>query len=101
MGLGMGNPIKLVMNEAKNKLFWLAQDVWSMSIIDTVKPTTALVSSNGRTFYGLGYDAYQKQIWISDAKDYVQKSELLIYNENGSYIKSFRAGINTSSFLVK
>jgi hypothetical protein len=100
--LGMGNlPIKLLMNETKDKLFWLVQDVWSMNITEAVKPTTAFIPSNGKTFYGLGYDSYQKQILITDAKDYVQKSEILIYNENGKYIKSFRAGINTSSFLIK
>ncbi len=102
MGLGLGNlPIKLVMNDSKDKLFWLVQDVWSMNITDAAKPTAVFIPSNERTFYGLGYDGYQKQILITDAKDYVQKSELLIYNENGKYIKSFRAGINTSSFLIK
>jgi hypothetical protein len=100
--LGMGNlPIKLLMNETKDMLFWLVQDVWSMPIHGSAKPIAAFIPSNGRTFYGLGYDSYQKQILITDAKDYVQKSEILIYNENGKYIKSFRAGINTSSFLIK
>ncbi len=102
IGLGMGNlPLKLQINAGKDKLYWLVQDVWSMDINDIAKPATKLIPSNGRTFYGLGYDAYQKQIWVSDAKDYVQKSELLIYNEDGTYIKSLRAGINTSSFLIK
>lgn len=102
IGLGMGNlPVKLIMNATKDKLYWLVQDVWTMDINDTAKPATAFIPSTGRTFYGLGYDAYQKQIWVSDAKDYVQKSELLIYDEKGTYLKSLRTGINTSSFLTK
>jgi hypothetical protein len=49
----------------------------------------------------LGFDTHQQQLWVSDAKDYVQKSEVLVYNEKGQLMRNFRAGINTSSFSIK
>jgi DNA-binding beta-propeller fold protein YncE len=94
-------PLKLCINKNKEQLYWIEQHIWSMSIADTSLPVQALIQANGRIFYGLGYDAQGQQLWASDAKDYVQKSEVLVYDEKGTFIKSLRAGINTSSFSSK
>ncbi len=94
-------PLKLCIDKNKEHLYWIDNHVWKMSINDTLLPIQALIPSNGRVFYGLGFDTHQQQLWVSDAKDYVQKSEVLIYNEKGQLMRNFRAGINTSSFSIK
>ncbi|CUS84923.1 40-residue YVTN family beta-propeller repeat-containing protein [Candidatus Kryptonium thompsonii] len=50
-------------------------------------------------FYSLGFDPLNKLLYCSDAKDYVQKGEVYIYDLSGKFIKKFQAGIIPSSFV--
>ncbi|CUT04951.1 YncE family protein [Candidatus Kryptobacter tengchongensis] len=49
-------------------------------------------------FYSLGFDPLNRLLYCSDAKDYVQKGEVYIYDLSGKFVKKFQAGIIPSSF---
>ncbi len=49
-------------------------------------------------FYSIAIDPVNKLLYCADAKDYVQKGEVYIYDLSGKFIKKFQAGIIPSSF---
>lgn len=91
-------PGKLQINPAKNTLYWLNKDLFSMSVSDLQLPTQAWVAANGRNFYALGIHKATSEVLLSDAKDYVQRSEIFRYDSNATLMGSFLAGINTGYF---
>ncbi len=94
-------PIKLMMNPAKSKLFWINTQAYSMSTHATSLPANPFVSLSNKNIYALGYNKNEDEILIADAKDYVQRSEILRYDTTGKYLGSFLAGINSSYLLSK
>ncbi|PIZ05881.1 MAG: cell surface protein, partial [Flavobacteriales bacterium CG_4_10_14_0_8_um_filter_32_5] len=46
-----------------------------------------------------GINPYSNNIYISDAKDFVQNSSILRYSKNGLLLGSFQAGIISGGFL--
>ena len=94
-------PRRLEMNDQKNRLFWINKDVYTMPVNDTVLPTNALILAGNKNFYALGFEPYNKEILVSDAKDYVQKSEVYRFNLSGQLMGSFHTQINTGNFYAR
>lgn len=55
-------------------------------------------SLSGSNFYGLGYDSNRNQLWLSDARDYVQNSRILQLRPDGSIVKEWKGGPITNRF---
>ena len=91
-------PNNLCMNAAKDKLYFLKGNVYSMNITDATLPSTYIINGNGHTFYGLSINPLNNDIYVSDAIDYVQKSSVMIYSSKAQLKQSFKAGINASYF---
>ncbi len=49
-------------------------------------------------FYSIGIDVLNKLLYCADAKDYVQKGEVYIYDLSGKFVKKFQAGVIPGSF---
>lgn len=49
-------------------------------------------------FYSLALDPVNKLLYCADAKDYVQKGEVYIYDLSGKFIKKFQVGVIPGSF---
>jgi len=64
-------------------------------------PASPLVQAGLKNFYSLGFDPNTNELLASDAKDYVQKSEVYRFDSTGNLIGSFKTGINTGFFLAK
>lgn len=94
-------PRRLEVNEQKNQLYWINKDVYTMPINDTVLPSQALITAGNKNFYALGYEPYNKEILVSDAKDYVQRSEVFRYSLTGQFKGSFHTQINTGNFYAR
>lgn len=93
---------RLVTDAGKCHLYWTAkQSLYRMGTEEAQMPAQPWVTRSGGNFYGLGYDPYRHQVFASDAKDYVQASEVMQFDTNGVLQNSFRAGINVSYFLAK
>ncbi len=95
------NPSHLVCNTAKTIIYWINTDIYAMAIYANQLPTKALVAAAGRNFYGLGFNGIQSEILASDAKDYVQKSEVYRFDTLGLNLGSFKAGTNANYFLAR
>lgn len=90
---------QLKTNAAGDSLYYIARDVYKMSIQGTALPASAYISSASRSFYGIGVDPYDNTLYVSDAVDYVQAGKIYHYARNGALLGSFGSGIIPSDFL--
>jgi YVTN family beta-propeller protein len=93
------SPNKLTINGNKDKLYFLNDNVYAMNIHATSLPTTALINNNNNTFYGLGINPLNEDIYVADAIDYIQSGIVFRYDANGSLIHQFNVGIIPGNFL--
>lgn len=95
------SPNNLCLNKTKDTLYYLNNGVFRLSITDTQLPQNALISAGSKLFYGLGINPNNYNIYIADAIDYVQKSNIFIYNTSGTLLHNFKAGINANGFYFE
>jgi len=89
-------PTALAFNYFQDSLFYLRKDVFVLPSKSIALPTTPFFAAGNRNFYSLYCNSYG--LWLSDAKDYVQASDVYWINGDASIRAQFKAGINTSSF---
>lgn len=92
------SPWRLELNPSKDTLYYLNKGVFRMSIYDSSLPILAFIEPNGKNFYGLGIHPVYNEIYVSDALDYIQKSNVYRYNAQGKLIQFFKAGIISGNF---
>lgn len=64
-------------------------------------PTTNLIDLTSITTpYKLQFDENQQQIYLTDAMNYTNSGNLLIYTATGSLMKFFTVGLNPSSVVI-
>lgn len=95
------NPGRLIKNSTGNNLFWINKDIYSMNINDSILPQTPLVLANGKNYYAIGFEPYKNEILASDAKDFIQKSEVFRYKLTGEEAGRFHTHINTGNFYAR
>ncbi|MCH2083405.1 MAG: hypothetical protein MK226_13520 [Saprospiraceae bacterium] len=78
------------------KLYFTKKGVFSLEI--GTGNLTKIIEENGRDFYGLGINPVDGHLWVSDAIDFQQKSNIFEYTEEGVLIQSFKGGIGTNNF---
>lgn len=89
---------RLKINKAGNTLFWIDEEVYKMSLSDTMYLPQMLIDNEKKVFYGLGLDPKTNEIYVSDVKDFNSKSDIYRYNTNGQLLGKFEAGKNTNDF---
>jgi hypothetical protein len=89
---------KIVYDKTRNRLLVLAGSVYSLGIGGQTAPIM-LIPAAGRLLYGMGVDPKTGDIYLTDALDYVQRSEVYRYNSAGVQTDRFRAGVIASEFL--
>lgn len=99
--LSTDNPTKLTINNGMDSLYYLNGGVYVMRIDHATLPTQAFITKGNSNYYGLGIDPYTSNIYISDAKDYVQRGSVYCYNTKAELINSFLAGIIPGEFYFK
>ena len=93
------SPGSLSVNSNKTQLYFLNSNVYTLNINATSLPSSALITNNGNTFYGLGIHPASEDIYIADAVDYVQSGFVYRYSSSGSLIDNFNVGIIPGNFL--
>jgi hypothetical protein len=94
-----GAPSRLCINNQKDTLYFLNNGVFQMPVSATAIPTAPLISSNQHLFYGLGINPVNGNIFVSDAKDYVQNGTVYQYDQTtASLVGTFPAGRIPGSF---
>ncbi len=100
------SPVHLCINETKDTLYYINSSwneniensgIYKFCVNDSVLPQKIFITEGNRQFYGLAVK--NGKIYVTDAKDFVQPGELLIYSQKGNLIKKYNTGINPSSLL--
>jgi len=90
---------RLRINKAKDRLYWLSRHVYALGIGDASVSTTPFIRSINNNYYGLGVDPRTDELYVSDAKDFVQKSNITRFSSSGIPVGDFTAGIITGGFF--
>lgn len=94
------SPSELTIDAAKENVYFINSQIFKMSIDAVQLPTASWLSNNTSIFYGLTIDHLSDEIYVSDAKDFVQNSTIFRYSNNAQLLHQFNAGINSGAFLV-
>ncbi|HAQ37397.1 MAG TPA: hypothetical protein DCQ58_02720 [Saprospirales bacterium] len=86
-------------NKTDKKIYFLYGDLYQIDISGSQYPVTKLAAFSGRTTYGLGHDAANDYLYISDVKDYNQNGTILKYSLAGQQLDEFSAGVIPSRFI--
>lgn len=95
------SPYNLCLNKTKDTLYYLNNGVCRMPIESTALMNTPIIPKGTKNFYGLGINPNDYSIYVSDALDYMQKSNIYIYDVNGNQKSFFKAGIISNGFYFE
>lgn len=85
-------------NQASSELYFIFnKDVYRYTLGSAVFAIELLISGQTRNFYGLNIRPDNGDVYVFDAKDYVQRGALLIYDSNGILKKEVKTGIIPSA----
>jgi len=94
-------PSNLCLNKTKDTLYFLNSGVFRMAVNQTVLPVTPFIEKGNKNFYGLGVNPTDYTIYVADALDYSQKSNVYIYTSMGEETRFFKAGVNANGFYFE
>lgn len=94
-------PKNLCVNKTKDTLYYINKGIYKMPIYALTIPATEFIVYGNKNFYGLDINPANSFIYAADAIDYVQKSNIYIYDANGNLTKNFKAGINANGFYFE
>jgi hypothetical protein len=84
-------------SNANGTLFYmLNKNLYTIENSSNLLSTLPLISHGTSNVYALDIDFSLKEIYISDALDYVQRSKIMRYSFDGRLIDEFNAGINST-----
>ncbi len=102
------SPFRLTIDKQGEYLYWIKgswqtqndviSGIYKMSIYSHKLPNSPFIASQGKLFYGLAISP-DGEIFVSDAKDYMQNGTIYRYNVNGKLISSYQAGIIPGHFV--
>ncbi|MBD98744.1 MAG: hypothetical protein CMO34_02790 [Verrucomicrobia bacterium] len=90
---------ELKINSSKDELIYILDDVFKISIMDTVLSSMPLISKGANSFYALGVDPRNDDIYLSDALDFVQKGVVYRFDRTGNALLNFKAEIIPGEFF--
>lgn len=94
------NPSSLTSNAAGDTLYYLDEGVRRISITAAALPDAAFIPAGDRLFYRLMVTP-GGMIAVTDAIDYQQKGDLLVYNSKGELVDTEKAGIIPGFMLCR
>ncbi|MBR5821279.1 MAG: YncE family protein [Alistipes sp.] len=92
---------EIILNGAKDRLYWINKDIWAMDVLDEELPTHPFIDSQGTIYYGLTICPRTGDVYIADAIDYVQQGKIYRYSKNRELIHEFYVGIIPGAFCWK
>ena len=92
---------EIILNGAKDRLYWINKDIWAMDVLDEELPTHPFIDSQGTIYYGLTICPRTGDVYIADAIDYVQQGKIYRYSKNREFIDEFYVGIIPGAFCWK
>lgn len=74
-------------------------NVYKMSVDADELPDTPFITADGKLFYSMKVNPNNDEIYITDAKNYVQNGDLLHYSASGTLLGTYELGIIPSYML--
>ena len=74
-------------------------NIYKMSVDAMELPETPFIASEGKLFYNLKINPQNGDLYVTDAKNYVQNGDLLRYSADGTLLGTFSLGIIPSYML--
>jgi len=90
-------PTAIAFENSNNALYYLNGSLFKLNAQDSILPSIAIIEKAKSNFYG--FNIIDQQLVLSDVKDFVQSSEISIYELTGKKLKSVTGGINASTFV--
>ncbi len=94
-------PSEVTLNAARDTLYFINDDVWSMPVDAERLPLRPFIRNRGTIFYGLTVDPATSEVYVADAVDYVQPGVVLRYSPEGELLDEFKVGITPGAFCWK
>lgn len=94
-------PSEVQINGRGNTLYWINDDIWSMSVDADRVPVRPFLDSRSTIYYGLTVDPLTDEVYIADAVDYTQQGKIYRYSASGELIDEFYVGIIPGAFCWK
>ena len=91
-------PSEVQINGRGDTLYWINDDIWSMSVDADRVPVRPFLDSRGTIYYGLTVDPKTDDVYVADAVDYTQQGKIYRYNSRAELIDEFYVGIIPGSF---
>lgn len=95
--LPSGNPGKLSANRQMNLLYWVMDDAVHVMHKDSTG-FKRLMDLTTQNLYGFDIDPLSGDLYLSDALDFDQPSDIYRFNAEGQLLDQFKSGINTAGF---
>lgn len=95
------SPRSICFNPSRDTLYFMNGGIYRMAISRTQRPSQSFIGGTGRNFYGLGVQPRDGNIYVSDAIDYLQRSDVYRYDAKGNEVARFKAGINANGFVFE
>lgn len=97
-------PSGLTIDGAGENIFFMnggygTLNIYKMSVDATEIPETPFVTSGGKVFYNLKVDLASGDLYVTDAKNYVQNGDLLHYSADGTLLGTYELGLIPSYML--
>lgn len=95
---------KMVLNAAKDKLYWLnasfgqPSKIFTMDITATTIPTTAFITRNN--IYGLGVHP-NGDVYVTDSNSFTGNGRVYVYSSTGTEKTNFGAGRGPNGFIFR
>lgn len=94
--------MNLAVNPEGNYLYYFANgDVHRVSVDNPAAEDDFVIASEGRMFYKIAVNPKNGDIYVTDAKNYVQNGTVYRYSSDGVLLGSFDAGICPGFMLFK
>jgi YVTN family beta-propeller protein len=87
------NPSCLTVNTTGDTLYYIDEGIRRMPVTANSLPSEAFIDAGDRLFYRLSVSGPKGRIYVTDAIDYQQKGDLLIYSGRGGLTDTEQAGI--------
>ena len=94
-------PSHLSIDAQGENMYFIYKDLFKMNISDPGIPSTPFFHANGKVFYGMNLDQSRNEIYLANAKDFVQKGEALRLDSNAAIISTFPTGFNPNGFYFE
>lgn len=91
----------LAMNGDADRVYWIADAVWDMSVDAVELPSEPLVPYASTRYFALTVDPVRGDVYVADAIDHQQPGIVYRYSPEGELLDSFRTGISPGAFCWK